>query len=136
MSNSIWKKGYIIVSSKEILSIKKKLRASIVKASNHIIKLNTKERKKFTVGAGCKVIYIFSREDGVARSTNTVRDPEGRRPSPRANTSRGRYAIDASARRYTGQRRQYSRNLTAPRPPPSGQPATRATPRRRRSPQN
>jgi len=48
MNNLIRKKGYIIISSKEIHLIKKKLRASIIKASNHIIKLNTKKRKKFS----------------------------------------------------------------------------------------
>ena len=48
MNNSIGKNGYIIVSSEEIRLIKKKLRTSIIKASNHILKLNTKKSKKFS----------------------------------------------------------------------------------------
>lgn len=48
MKDSIRKKGYIIVSSKEIRMIKKKLRTSITRASNHILKLNNKRSKRFS----------------------------------------------------------------------------------------
>lgn len=47
MKNLLEKNGYIIISSEKIPVIKKKLRSSIIKASNQIIKLNTKNKKKF-----------------------------------------------------------------------------------------
>ena len=47
MDKSIRKKGYIVVSSREIYLIKKKLRTSIIKASNQILKSNNKKSKIF-----------------------------------------------------------------------------------------
>ena len=48
MKNLIRKKGYIVVSSEEIGLIKKKLRKSIIKASNHILKLYYKRNTKLS----------------------------------------------------------------------------------------
>ena len=46
MNNSLSKNGYIIISSKKISNLKKKIRSCILKACMQIIKLNIKKPKK------------------------------------------------------------------------------------------